>query len=186
MKINSLLFLLIILLTGCSQSNVQNQDIKPLTAEDFYVVYKGITINDNYNIENIYNDLSYSEDDIENNYGLVSQGPENGYRRWVLSYPNKEEPQIKISIMGGSLEPSEGDYIAGIDLNHAATSRGIMVGSKYEEIIETYGIPNLENKESVTYTKNNKKIIFNINTNKEVTEIMIDYNMEKANKDQGF
>ncbi|MDG0808059.1 hypothetical protein [Cohnella rhizosphaerae] len=129
--------------------------------------------------------LGISNEDVENNYGLVSQGPENGYSRWNLHYPSRTNTEIQITIMGDGHNPLEGDYIAGLQLYTISTARGVKVGDSSEDLINVYGKPSEKTDNKLTYLKGTKKLIFELD-NKTISGITIDYEFERAEKDQGF
>ncbi|WP_217595547.1 hypothetical protein [Cohnella sp. GbtcB17] len=170
----------ILLLTACQKKTT----IQPLSEDDFRVSYRNMQIDETI-LPTIDSTLGISDEDIENNYGLVSQGFDNGYSRWNLHYPNNTNTKFEITIMGNGTNPLDGDYIAGIQLYKLPTSRGVKVGDNVDKLLNKYGFPDEQIENKLAYIKGTKKLVFELN-NKVVTNITIDYELDRADKDQGF
>ncbi|HYE81108.1 MAG TPA: hypothetical protein VEG39_02955 [Clostridia bacterium] len=182
---------LLLIPIGCSAVNNAAEEAKPLSAEDFVINYNGFEFDDTYPINDLVNTSGISKGDLENNSGLVSEGPKNGYKRWRLSYPESDKPQLRLVIMGYGLSPSEGDCIASAALSDIATSRGIKAGDPSDKVISAYGKPDDKVKgEAVplqyVYVFGSKRLVLDIDKSGKVVGITYDYNIKKSFQDQGF
>ncbi|WP_150267022.1 hypothetical protein [Paenibacillus tepidiphilus] len=172
MRLIYLGFLMSIFLVACNPI----KSIPPLSEQDFEVTYKDVLINAELAPDSIINKLGTEKGFEDNNYGLISQG--NGYNRWGLNYPNKEDADISIIFLE--------DEIIFTQLNKIATHRGIKVGDSVDQLFEAYGNSELI-KDSYIYELDTHKLQFYMsNDNKTVQRIYIDYNLDDANRKQGI
>lgn len=178
------------------EDKIMNRDSMPITDEDFEVLYKGITINKDTEVEYIIDKLGLPEDYFDNNEGYIS-GNAN-YRRWLLWYPNYIEPEIRMIILSKREyeddEVKDGDsYIVGIYIIEGSTNRGIEIGDSLDEVLQRYGKPDsldrdseeLDSSYTLRYSKDGSHINFILdNDMTNVNSIFIDYNMERSIEEQ--
>jgi hypothetical protein len=165
-------FIILIFLLTLACSNKETK----LTEEDFNITYKDTLINDKVLVNDITSKLGFGIGHEDNNYGLISQG--NGFKRWGLYYPGKENTELRLVYL-------EGDLVYA-DLYNAPTKRNIQVGDSKTKLIKVYGEGSKEGKK-IIYNLEEKSIQFEIdNSTDKVSSILIDYNSKKANKDQGI
>ncbi len=174
--INIIKFLIILLIIVTSLP--QNDSSLSLQKNDFSFVYNNVTINDSIPIEYITDQLGLGDRYIGNNYGLISQN--NGVNRRGIYYP-EQEPQIFLVYIDYNTT-----YLVFADLINLSTSRGIHVGDSVNKLEQKYGKGTI-NENYYEYQLNQKRLLFYFdNKTNKITRILIDYNMEKANIEQGI
>lgn len=165
-------------------------DPKSLQEEDFEISYRSHKIDKNTDIKELIHKWGYSEGFEANNRGYVSG---NGtYRRWSLSYPNYEDPEIdfvvlsKIELEGEELVDGE-SYLVAVSLENPKfkTKRGLKIGDTLGKVLQLYGQPSIITNRSLVYSKNglHLNIYWDTKTEK-VDNIFIEYNMEKSVEQQ--
>ncbi|URJ43283.3 hypothetical protein MF628_002883 [Paenibacillus polymyxa] len=170
--------------------NVASVDPDPLQDEDFTVSYRSHKIDKNTDIKELIHKWGYSEGFETNNRGCNSG---NGtYRRWSLSYPNYEDPEIdfvvlsKIELEGEELVDGE-SYLVAVSLENPKfkTKRGLKIGDTLGKVLQLYGQPSIITNRSLVYSKNglHLNIYWDTKTEK-VDNIFIKYNMEKSVEQQ--
>ncbi|MDY7990561.1 hypothetical protein UY286_05525 [Paenibacillus polymyxa] len=170
--------------------NVASVDPDPLQDEDFTVSYRSHKIDKNTDIKQLINEWGYGEGFEANNRGYNSG---NGtYRRWSLSYPNYEDPEIdfvvlsKIELEGEELVDGE-SYLVAVSLENPKfkTKRGLKIGDTLGKVLQLYGQPSTITNRSLVYSKNglHLNIYWDTKTEK-VDNIFIEYNMEKSVEQQ--
>ncbi|WP_256019827.1 hypothetical protein [Paenibacillus kribbensis] len=170
--------------------NVVSADPKPLQDEDFEISYRSHKIDKNTDIKELIRKWGYGEGYDNFNRGYVSG---NGtYRRWSLSYPNYEDPEIdfvvlsKIELEGEELVDGE-SYLVAVSLENPKfrTKRGLKIGDTLGKVLQLYGQPSTITNRSLVYSKNglHLNIYWDTKTEK-VDNIFIEYNMEKSIKQQ--
>ncbi|MFD1464288.1 hypothetical protein ACFQ5D_23930, partial [Paenibacillus farraposensis] len=170
--------------------NVVSAGPKPLQDEDFTISYRSHKIDKNTDIKELIHKWGYSEGFEANNRGYCSG---NGtYRRWSLSYPNYNDPEIdfivlsKIELEGEDLVDGE-SYLVSVSLDSPKfkTKRGLKIGDTLGKVLQLYGQPSIITNESLLYSKNglHLRILWDTKTEK-VDNISIEYNMEKSIKQQ--
>ncbi len=170
--------------------NVISDDPKLLQDEDFEISYRSHKIDKNTDIKELIHKWGYSEGFEANNRGYCSG---NGtYRRWSLSYPNYEDPEIdfvvlsKIELEGEELVDGE-SYLVAVSLENPKfkTKRGLKIGDTLGKVLQLYGQPSTITNRSLVYSKNGLHLSINWDTKTEkVNNIFIEYNMEKSVKQQ--
>ncbi|MCL6605538.1 MAG: hypothetical protein K6T94_21950, partial [Paenibacillus sp.] len=125
LRLISIGFLMSIFLVACNPV----KSISQLSEQDFEVMYKDVLINAELAPDNIIKKLGTEEGFEDNNYGLISQ--RNGYNRWGLNYPNKEDADITIIFLE--------DEIVFTQLKKIATHRGIKIGDSVDQLFQAYG-----------------------------------------------
>ncbi|URJ49810.1 hypothetical protein [Paenibacillus polymyxa] len=170
--------------------NVVSADPKLLQDEDFEISYRSHKIDKNTDIKELIHKWGYSEGFEANNRGYNSG---NGtYRRWSLSYPNYEDPEIdfvvlsKIELEGEELVDGE-SYLVAVSLENPKfkTKRGLKIGETLGKVLQLYGQPSTITNRSLVYSKNglHLNIYWDTKTEK-VDNIFIEYNMEKSVEQQ--
>jgi hypothetical protein len=170
--------------------NVVSSDPKPLQEEDFEISYRLHKINKKTDIKELIHKWGYGEGYDSSNRGYISG---NGtYRRWNLSYPNYEDPEIrfvvlsKIELEGEELVDGE-SYLVGVSLENSKlkTKRGLKTGDTLGKVLQLYGQPSIITNGSLLYSKNGLHLRIQWDTKTEkVNNIFIEYNMEKSIKQQ--
>ncbi|MDH2331319.1 hypothetical protein [Paenibacillus polymyxa] len=170
--------------------NVVSADPKLLQDDDFEVSYRSHKIDKNTDIKELIHKWGYSEGFEANNRGYNSG---NGtYRRWSLSYPNYEEPEIrfvvlsKIELEGEELVDGE-SYLVAVSLENPKfkTKRGLKIGDTLGKVLQLYGKPSIVTNGSLLYSKNGLHLRIQWDTETEkVNNIFIEYNMEKSIEQQ--
>jgi len=165
-------FLMCIFLAACNP----NKSIPPLSEKDFEVTYKDVLINTEIAPDSIIKKLGTEKGFEDNNHGLISQG--NGYNRWALNYPDKENADITIVFLE--------DEIIFIQLKKIPTDRGVKVGDSVDQLFKAYGKGKLIDQ-SYVYEYGKQKLQFYVSSdNDKVQRISIDYNSTEANRKQGI
>ncbi|MCF2716341.1 hypothetical protein LWE69_03275 [Paenibacillus sp. UKAQ_18] len=170
--------------------NIASADPESLQDDDFEVSYRSHKIDKNTDIKELIHKWGYSEGFEANNRGYVSG---NGtYRRWSLSYPNYEDPEIdfvvlsKIELEGEELVDGE-SYLVAVSLENPKfkTKRGLKIGDTLGKVLQLYGQPSIITNRSLVYSKNglHLNIYWDTKTEK-VDNIFIEYNMEKSVEQQ--
>ncbi|PNQ82371.1 hypothetical protein [Paenibacillus sp. F4] len=170
--------------------NIASADPESLQDDDFEVSYRSHKIDKNTDIKELIHKWGYSEGFEANNRGYNSG---NGtYRRWSLSYPNYEEPEIrfvvlsKIELEGEELVDGE-SYLVAVSLENPKfkTKRGLKIGDTLGKVLQLYGKPSIVTNGSLLYSKNGLHLRIQWDTETEkVNNIFIEYNMEKSIKQQ--
>ncbi|WP_237166356.1 hypothetical protein [Paenibacillus polymyxa] len=170
--------------------NIASADPESLQDDDFEVSYRSHKIDKNTDIKELIHKWGYSEGFEANNRGYNSG---NGtYRRWSLSYPNYEEPEIrfvvlsKIELEGEELVDGE-SYLVAVSLENPKfkTKRGLKIGDTLGKVLQLYGKPSIVTNGSLLYSKNGLHLRIQWDTETEkVNNIFIEYNMEKSVKQQ--
>lgn len=170
--------------------NVVSAGPKPLQDEDFTISYRSHKIDKNTDIKELIHKWGYSEGFEANNRGYCSG---NGtYRRWSLSYPNYNDPEIefgvlsKIELEGEDLVDGE-SYLVDVSLDSPKfkTKRGLEIGDTLGKVLQLYGQPSVITNGSLLYSKNGLHLSIHWDTKtEEVDNISIEYNMEKSIKQQ--
>nr|WP_202403932.1 hypothetical protein [Paenibacillus sp. OT2-17] len=170
--------------------NIASADPESLQDDDFEVSYRSHKIDKNTDIKELIHKWGYSEGFEANNRGYNSG---NGtYRRWSLSYPNYEEPEIrfvvlsKIELEGEELVDGE-SYLVAVSLENPKfkTKRGLKIGDTLGKVLQLYGKPSIVTNGSLLYSKNGLHLRIQWDTETEkVNNIFIEYNMEKSIEQQ--
>lgn len=170
--------------------NIASADPQSLQDDDFEVSYRSHKIDKNTDIKELIHKWGYSEGFEANNRGYDSG---NGtYRRWSLSYPNYEEPEIrfvvlsKIELEGEELVDGE-SYLVAVSLENPKfkTKRGLKIGDTLGKVLQLYGKPSIVTNGSLLYSKNGLHLRIRWDTKTEkVNNIFIEYNMEKSIRQQ--
>lgn len=179
-----------------SISDICNQykDLE-LTEDDFKLTYNQLEVGKDTEADQIIDALGVPEGYEENNLGNISNG--NGYRRWALSYPNYNEPEIKYlylseqEIDGDGQEIHGEGHLIGVYLMGVGTERDVKVNDTLENVLEKYGRPDniiekSEEEVEIQYSYEDKTIEIVLDEEKIVKSIFVDYNSEKANEEQGM
>lgn len=177
-----------------SISEICNQyDEIELTEDDFKVIYNDSEVGKDTEADQIIDALGVPVGYEENNLGNISNG--NGYRRWALSYPDYNEPEIKYLYLSEQEIDEDGQeihgqgYIIGVYLMGVGTARDVKVNDTLENVLEEYGRPDniIEKSEEVEiqYSYEDKTIEIVLDEENIVKSIFIDFNSEKANEEQG-
>lgn len=170
--------------------NIVSADPKPLQEEDFEISYQLHKIDKKTDIKELIYKWGYGEGYDSSNRGYISG---NGtYRRWNLSYPNYENPEIrfvvlsKIELEGEELVDGE-SYLVAVSLENSKlkTKRGLKIGDTLGKVLQLYGQPSIITNGSLLYSKNglHLRILWDTKSEK-VNNISIEYNMEKSIKQQ--
>lgn len=166
-----------------------------LTEDDFQVIYHDLEVGKDTEADLIIGALGVPEGYEENNLGNISNG--NGYRRWALSYPDYNEPEIRYLYLSEQEIDADGQeihgdgYLIGVYLIGVGTARDVKVGDTLENVLEKYGRPdNIVEKSveevEIQYSYEEKTIEIVLDEENNVKSIFIDYNAEKADKEQGI
>lgn len=170
------------------EEKINNCISKPITDEDFEIVYDSFHINKDTKIDDIINALGIPEGYAENNGGYISGNTR--YKRWNLSYPAYSTPQIRIIVLSerkyDEAEVTDGDsYIVGIYLESFENQKGLKVGDQLGKVLDLYGKPESYQNSILSYSKGNSHLEIKLNDNNETVDaIFIDYNMKKSKEEQ--
>ncbi|WP_052675842.1 FG-GAP repeat protein [Paenibacillus sp. IHBB 10380] len=134
----------------------------------------------------------YGEGYEASNNGFISGNGE--FRRWNLSYPGYEEPEIrfvvlsKIELEGEDLVDGESYLVAAsIESPKITTRRGLKIGDTLEETLQIYGQPDSVTNGLLTYSKNGLHLCISWDTStRKIDNIFIEYNMGKSIKEQPY
>lgn len=171
------------------KGKVMSAEVLPMCNEDFIVNYHSFQVKEDTDYLDVVKALGYPNDHEVFNDGFISSG--GGWRRWNLSYPTHEEPEIRMIVMSRDEE----DYIVGIYLELFKTTRGLQVGDSVERVLELYGRPERFEPSKATegklyemiYVHDNMHIDVTLNEDmSKVQYLFIDYNMDRSVSDQGL
>lgn len=178
--INHSVKLVIMLVVFCNLMIGCNREVEPLNDEDFNIDYHGYAIDDSRTFEEITNRLGYGDGYEENNYGLISQV--DGVRRYQLIYPDLNKPELRLVFV----DDGKDSIFAFADLLNQETYRGVKVGDSINTLYEKYGKAQIIDSK-IKYQSRDKSIIFTCDSEQNIiTQILVDYNMEQADKAQGI
>ncbi|MCY6485770.1 hypothetical protein OW763_15715 [Clostridium aestuarii] len=164
------------------QKEKDDLEIKPLEKSDFSVDYEGVVLNLGSNIKELVDKLGNGTANEKNNFGFIGWDEENKNKFFQRSYPEKKS---KLHIIN-KVNVIEGiSNIEQINFGEVGTVRGIKNGDTYDKLIGIYGKPSEEVKGEndshiCIYKYENKKLIFNLDKQKIIKKILLEY-MEKAN-----
>lgn len=171
--------------------------VQPSVAElgpnDFLLTYRSVGITADTDYGELLETLGAPEGFESNNRGLISGNSQ--YRRWSLSYPSYDQPDIRLlffskrEFVDGEAVDGE-TYLAGVDLAAVETPRGLKAGDSLEKAIQLYGEPNFtessQGQKLLTYSWSGLQLELAIDeTNDRIASVFVDYNMTKADEEQG-
>ena len=189
-----LITLLIFAQSGCktTQETDKNSFPENIIKKDFDIEYNGVIINDIVSFKHIADELKIplgkTDDNIE--IKAMSSVGNNDYSWYVVYYPSKEDEDLRIEyILNETLKT---EYLVYVDIFNAKTFRGIKVGDELKKLTSYYGVsvePEYNTSKTVCYyyeldnkSEDSDKTISIVvdKDTKKITEISINYNLEKA------
>ncbi|WP_152663452.1 FG-GAP repeat protein [Paenibacillus wulumuqiensis] len=181
-------FIVSIFLTSCALSEIkevaplkiqkipteQVKNLPKLQQNDFDITYKQEAIHKETNIQTIIAHLGYGEGYEDNNNGYISS--EDDYRRWNLSYPDYQQPRIRLIVRTNMNTEKEQLAAVSIESPDIRTKRGLKLGDSVDRLYELYGKPTNYNNARQVYSWRQLYMSVGLDEQREkVSNIFIDY-----------